>query len=504
MKDLSGLEIQDYLRIFWKRRWYFLIVFLLVSTAGVLYVNQMPDIYRSEAKIIVDTSLSAVLSNSSRTAVQDRVNILREQLNSRTFLERMIQQMGVHGHGQSGNFAMEQAVRSIQNNIRIDRVTDRTFRISYRATDPQVAQSVTRQVTDELIRVSRRSTVDRTMTVDRFLDEQLAEASKRLSDHSDLIRQFKLTNQGQLPEQTNANMNAIAGYRSQLNSVESFIQQAKNRKETLDHQHHENMRVRAAMEQLRVSTVGPVSSDMTPEERELARIMESLSMREAELAQALARYTENHPDVVAVRREISRLEQDAKIARADLPSFAVTAYGRDAETVVTRSDIEQERLDSEYVRQRRLLELDIERREREREELLRLIALHESRLRIAPTLAQDLETLLREEGLLRRRYETLANQKANTELTTAVETDRMNEVYQVIDEANLPMSAESDRLRLALMSIVGGLVMGVAAAFGRELIDGTIGSEDEAKKVLQLPVLAALPTVSKKIKDKAA
>ena len=82
-----------------------------------------------------------------------------------------------------------------------------------------------------------------------------------------------------------------------------------------------------------------------------------------------------------------------------------------------------------------------------------------------------------------------------------METDKDNEIYRVIDEANFPLYPEgANRMQLILMSLCGGFGLGIAAAFGRELIDSTIGSEEEAKKVFNLPVLAAIPAAPKKIK----
>ena len=103
---------------------------------------------------------------------------------------------------------------------------------------------------------------------------------------------------------------------------------------------------------------------------------------------------------------------------------------------------------------------------------------------------------MREADILRARYETLQKQKFSTEMATNVETDIRNETYRVIDEANLPVKPEApNRLHMILIGIGGGLVLGIGAAYGREMLDTTIGSEQEVKRVLNLPVLATISTV---------
>jgi len=504
MKDLSGLDVHEYFRILWNRRWYFLIVFVLVSVGGTIHAKNKPAIYRSEAKIAVDTPLSAVSRSSS--SVTERIDVIREQLSSRSFLERMIQQTGSYGFGASSDFVMERALTAVRNNIRIQKTSDRTFTIAYRATDPMMAQNVTRQFTDELIRASKRSSETRVMALDRFVEEQFSEAEEKLRKQSEKIRDFKQQNAGKLPEQTINNMNAVAGARSQLSNLENAIQRAKDNKDLLDNQYHDNKQLRSQLEQINSYSSGSkpvVSSGSSPEELDLAQKTAVLSKYEANMAQALTKYTENHPDIAAYKREIDRLEREIEEARGKLqlsPVVVNTDDNGDATPRLTMAMLQEERFEKEYADRRNRIEAEIEKLEKEREATLKVIADYELRLKTAPTLEQELEDLFREENLLKKQYESIAAQKLNSVMATAVETDKDNEIYRVIDEANFPVYPEASTSRLMLMAIFGGLAMGVGAAFGRELLDSTIGSEEEAKKIFDLPVLAAIPAAPKKNK----
>jgi len=300
-------------------------------------------------------------------------------------------------------------------------------------------------------------------------------------------------------------MNAVAGYRSQLSNVESSIMQVKTNKELADLRYHDAKQTRAQLEQLRSSSSNVnnpvVSREASPEERDLAQKIGTLSKYEANLALALNKYTENHPDVGTYRREISRLEDDIEEARAKLkPYYVVPNDNVVATPPLSKADIEQEKADKEYALQNSRYEADIAKLEREREGLQKAIDDYESRIRIAPTLEQELEDLFREEALLKKQYDSYAAQKISTGMVSAVETDRDNEVYRVIDEANFPIYPETSQSKLILMSLCGGLIAGFAAAFGRELIDSTVGSEEEAKKVFNLPVLAGIPAAPRKSK----
>ena len=508
MKDLSGLEVKDYFRILWNRRWYFLIIFALVSIGGTINARLTPDKYRSVAMVEVDIPLSSV--TRSTTTVAERKNALRQYLHSRSFIEKMITQTGSYGWGEESNFIMERAVRMVQNNIRIDNTSDRTFKISYAANNQQQAQNITRQFTEELMRVSRRETADRAELVDRFVDDKLAEASEKLREKSEQLRVFRLQNSGKLPDDVNTNTNSLNAARAQLNTVENAIIQAKNNKENLEYSYNEGKTAREQIERInKLPTGTPKSSrEVSPEERELAGKIAALSQAEIRLTQALDKWTENHPDIAAVKREISRLEQEISEARANLSSVvtaetAMSETGDTEEQAMTIAELEERIRSNEYARRMSNLDAEIAKMEQQRAELQNVIKDYELRLRVTPTLYQDLEDLLREEARLQKEYETFAAQKLTASITTAAETDRDNEIYRIVDPPSYPYYPEfPDRVRLIWMSLGAGFVLGICAAFGRELLDNTISSEEEAVKAFNLPVLAVIPTSNKKTKKR--
>ena len=505
MKDLSGLEVGDYFRIIWNRRWYFLIVFTLVSIGGTLYGRMQPPFYRSEAKIMVDTSLSSISRSSA--SINERVDAVREQLFRRTFLERMIQQTGSYGYGGSDDFVMERALDNIRKNIKITPTSDRTFSIAYIATDPSAAQNVTNQFTQELIRVSRRTARDRVESTDRFVERRFAEVEGKLNEQQEKIRIFKLQHAGKLPEQAISNQNALSGYFADLNNLEIGIQQTRNAKETYQSTYDDNKKLREQyIQATQSSKANPtVTKDSSPEERELAQKIENQSKLEAALAQALNKYTEVQPDVVRLRQEIDRLGQEISEAREKIksPSPSMVEAADDdtaAPPHMTSTEVEEAAREKEYNRRIAQMDAEIARREKERSDIKQKIEDLELRIKTAPTLEQDLNVLMRDLDLTQRDYDQMATQRLNTRLATDVETDSENEVYQVIDDASFPVYPVTSQQRYLLMAFGGALIMGIAAAFGRELLDSTIGSEEEAKKVFKLPVLAAIPAAPKKNK----
>ncbi|MDR1726335.1 MAG: hypothetical protein LBT74_00135 [Acidobacteriota bacterium] len=507
MKDLSNLEVTDYFRILWNRRWYFLILFVLMSVGSAIYAVRAPDVYKSQARIRVDTTISSeeFMRTGAGSLVDERINAVREQLQSRAFLERMIESLQMYGFGTNPNFVMESAVSAARRQIGIERTSDKTFTVSFVANNPQFAQMVTRQLTNELIQSSSRDKVNTVRGVDQFVDAQLAEAEKDVKAQEERLTQFKLAHQGELPEQESAITSAIASLNNQYNMVENSIQQVQADQRNLDFQYRENQRANEErmklLQALAPGTSVPVSGGErrpTPDELELAK-------KKEELGHARTKYTESHPDVVRLNKDVQRLEQQVRSAQAaerpdaTAPSSSdeTTTAGADGGTV-GRSQGETT-IDNIYRFRTNDNRTKLEKYEKEKRDIQAQIRLYTSKLTMAPAVAQQLTGIQRELDKALSKYKGLESQKIKTDLGVAAETDRKNDTYQVTDEANLPVNAEyPNRMQIVLMGVGGGFILGIGAAFARELLDSTISSEEEAKKLLNLPVLVALPLTVKK------
>jgi len=292
--------------------------------------------------------------------------------------------------------------------------------------------------------------------------------------------------------------------------MDSAIQQAQMRLDTLEFSYQERKRLeaqaqnRAAIDRSQSGVVNDAAlSSLSPREIELVRKRELL-------AQYLTKYTENHPDVLTLNRDIRRLEQQAGdvVLSAESDSIQATEGATEERAGAVATAESADTLDNQYRFATNRINIEIENREKERQNILQQIRTYRARLNLAPALEQELATLMREQENAMERYDTLQKRKLSTEMATAVETGRRDETYRIIDEANLPFRAEyPNRTELVLIGLGAGFMLGIGAAFARELLDSTISTEEEAKKILNLPILATIPIIhgkSKNSKEKTA
>jgi len=499
MKDFSSLHPLDYLRILWRRRWYALVVFLIVCIGASIYAWRKPLIYKSTSRIKVESATipQDYVRPSVRSTPETQIAAVRSAVQSRSFLQRMIQDFELFGYGTTiAAFSIEDAIKAVRSGIEITNVSPDTFNIAFSSTDPQLAQSLTRRMVETLIQTNTSSRKNRAIETDRFLDEQLRQTQKDLAAQEEKVKQFKAMHLGALPEQSQAVMNALSRLDVQLASVENALENLQERKKML-----------AAMAQNQ-NRMALQTQDFFLSEEESAVVTSStnvpnqlLAAKEAELAALSAKYTPKYPDVVRLTNEVEMLkrklaqekEDAAKVTELALPGKQSIQPENanamsDADILPTTDNLELEALNN-----------DIRKKERERDAILKQIGQFQAKLNLAPALEQELRVLSRERDTLNQQYTSLQGKKFQAQMTATLEANESGDAYIVIDEANLPENPlPPTRIQIILLGMGAALVLGIGAAFGRELFDTTLNSEDEVAAVLKLPALATISEISPK------
>src|SRR2546427_8958002 len=139
MNNFENLTISDYMDIARRRIWYAVITTILVAAGTVGYALRLPAIYKSETTIAISSRFlpENYLPTIDRQTVNDRMDFVRQQLQSRTFLEGIVEEF--HLAGPDG---MERASEVIRSKIEITVSTTNTFKLGFPATDPSSAQAI--------------------------------------------------------------------------------------------------------------------------------------------------------------------------------------------------------------------------------------------------------------------------------------------------------------------------------------------------------------------------
>lgn len=202
MKNFQDFSITDFLRIGLRRKWYLVLPAVLISSAACVYAWRAPAIYRSETTIQVTNRVlpEDYIGSFIRESVADQIDFARQQVVSRTFVERIIQDLQITGGAYS-----DAVIGQVSNGIDFTVVQGNSFKIAYVATDPAFAQAVVRRVAERITQLNegiRKKTVD---AGSQFLDEQMRQADSDASEGEEKLKSFNDRNFRGLPAQLDVN-----------------------------------------------------------------------------------------------------------------------------------------------------------------------------------------------------------------------------------------------------------------------------------------------------------
>ena len=192
-----------------------------------------------------------------------------------------------------------------------------------------------------------------------------------------------------------------------------------------------------------------------------------------ELAVLRTRYTDQHPDVQAVRRLIAEREAIAVTAPTRLPTAEPNAPLRRAESEVESLSARQARLESERTRLR------------------------------APAggvrtdgYDERLAALERERARQQETYLALLTKQTEDRLAAARALEMPAEIFRVMNPATPPVRPFFPNPWLfSCVGLLTGLMVGVGAASFAEARDLTVKDAEDLEELLSQPLLAEIPLV---------
>jgi polysaccharide chain length determinant protein (PEP-CTERM system associated) len=289
---MNGLydELRLAIHSIWNRRWLALAIAWAVCLVGWLVVALIPNAYESKARIMIRTE-SLLNERVGITAGEERkvVERLGQTLNSADNLAKVIRGTDL-GRTVASDAELAGKISALRKSVEVksDINNDKIFTIT--ATQPSPKDA--RDVVQKMIEVAEEDSIagDRKATSSsmRFLDKQLEQIQKKLAEAEAKRVAFETQNLGMLPGVGSASARMEAA-RMELGQIDSQLIQA-----------------RSALAALNSQLAGTPATMNTPGFGGGAP--SALAQKQGELAAMKAKgLTDNHPDVIAARNEISIL-----------------------------------------------------------------------------------------------------------------------------------------------------------------------------------------------------
>src|SRR5277367_5312368 len=308
----ASLDIQKYLDLVRRRHIYFLIPLLLgwIVVWGASWI--LPVRYKSSTLILVEQPSMPkdyVVPNVSDD-LQDRLQSITQQILSRTRLLLIIDELNLYS-ANGKKMTPDEKVERMRKDIEILLVRDfqeqiTSFKISYSAHDPGVAQQVTGELSKLFINANLEVRQQQSEGTTKFLESQLENARATLAEQETKVREFKGAHVGELPTQQASNLQILSGLQSQL----------VNEQDALNTAQQQRVYLQTLINQYRSFHGTTKTADGTP--TRLPVIDQQLDKLKAQLADLSSRYTDSYPDIRKLKEQIARTEKMKGDIIADL------------------------------------------------------------------------------------------------------------------------------------------------------------------------------------------
>ena len=484
----SPIEFSDIKGIVRRRRWQFLVPFFCgwLLVWGASWV--IPSTYRSGTLILVEQPSvpeKYVVSNID-SDIQRQLDSITQQILSRTRLVTIIDSLGLYAD-QRKHKSPDDLVEMMRKDIEIELTHSddkklSSFNIYYASRDPKMAQAATSELANLFITENLEERQKRSENTTTFLQDQLDQARAKLAAQEAKLRVFKDQHLGELPTQTQSNLQILTGLQAQVQANQDSLNRAKQ----------QNAYLESLINQYRAMDSGSKSGE-TGGAAGLAAIDKELDQLRAQLADLLSHYTDKHPDVRKTKEQIARTEKMRERIVAEMSKPTPTANPTSpAPSPLDAKTAPMLEMESQLKANR----LEIANREAEIKDEQNKINQYQARLNMAPVMEQQYADITRDYDQSKTDYEALLAKKNQSEMSTDLEKTQQGERFRMLDPPNLPARPyKPNRLLFCGAGLAVGLVFGAGLGFAQEKLSGKIYSEREIKKLVPFDVIAEIPPI---------
>lgn len=466
-------QLFGYARGMWRYRWLGLALAWAIAIAGWVVVSRIPDQFSASARLFVDTNsvLRPLLQGLTlQPDLVQRVSLMSRMLLSRPNLEKIIS-MSDLGLTSRTERAKEQLISDLGKQIRIvgDRSNPSLYSVSFQHRNPESAKKVVQSLVSIFIEEALVSDQQASSTAQSFLDQEIEEYEVRLKESERQLADFQRENASLLSGDQGGFYKNLEAAKIGLRDSELALREAKWRRDELGFQLE-------TQDQAFISNI----AETPPEQSEDPRVL-ALQNR---LDDLLLRYTEKHPDILELRRQI----EDARARNREKATAGrgAQALGNlPADTVYGNLQVALSEADTQIAAMKARVE-DYSRRVQELEE----------RIDSVPRLEAELKQLMRNYTTIVEQHKALLGRRETARLSTQVEKTSEGVKFRVIDPPFVPLKPSApNRLALSGAVLLLAVGAGMAAALVLDLLRPVFDDRRQLYRVTGLPVLGTVALV---------
>jgi uncharacterized protein involved in exopolysaccharide biosynthesis len=467
---MNRLEIGFYVRALLRRLHVILAITLALLLTATLVVRHMSPVYTASAKILVEAP--QIPTDLARSTVSigglAQLQVLQQQITTRDALLTLARKLDVY-RANPVRPDDEDVVQDMRSRIKFDQLQldsqspDQgiaVYEVSFRANNAVLSADVANALVEIILSRNKRERAGRAGDTLRFFDQKVARLSAELKRLDAENLQFMNSHNETLPE-------SLSFRRSEQSSLQDKLS-------TLD---REEAELRTSKNQLIMSytNVGQVTgaAPLTPEQQTLVDLNRAL-------AEQLALFTDNSPNIVALRARIAKVREGLIPSKPDAVAKDPADQHKPAFGLELQLPVIEERLQS-IAREK----LDATARI---EELTKSIA-------ATPATETALATLQRNRENVQLQYNAAIAQRAEALTGEQIENRTDSQRFSLLERATPPSKPTGLKPKIIIaLGSVAGVGLGIALVLLLEILNKTVRRPKDLRK-LQMEPLGVVPVI---------
>jgi polysaccharide chain length determinant protein (PEP-CTERM system associated) len=471
MEELIALVL-SYLKGIWKYRWYAVVIAWIIVLAGGFKIYSLPNNYEASARVFVDTRtiLKPLLAGMTTVPnMEQQVSIMSRTLLSRPNVERVMRMVDLDIKAIDAK-DHERLVSNMMGQIKINGSNSADlYVISYNHQNPKIAKDVVQSFLTIFVEGSFGNQKQDSEKAIKFIDEQIKNYEDRLVTAEKAVTDFQIKNSGLLPRD--------GDYGSQLQAVSDSLNEAK-------------LGLREA-EQARNAIKNQIEDGAPPEDLTTGSAASTIVNPEIDARiQALTndmdalrlRFTERHPDVISIKRLITKLEE-RKLEEAKLKKPVIDRdRGKSYSPMLQQLNVSLSEAEARVAAMKARVE-----EYSSRSAQLKTLTIAK------PQVAEQFSQLNRDYQINKTNYESLIGRRESAKLSGELSATSDMLTFKVIDPPTVPLVPSGpNRLMLFSLVFVGALLGGIGSALLMSQIRPTFLSQNSLRESMGLPILGTV------------
>jgi uncharacterized protein involved in exopolysaccharide biosynthesis len=527
LNDNQGL--QDIRGILRRRKKIFLAVFAGIFLFGTVTAFILPPIYKSTTMVLIEAPQipSEYVKTTVTGYVEERLQAITQQLMIRKNLLRIIDRFGLYIDKRNRK-TTDQIVKEMMEDINletisaegIDKRTGRTtsatiaFALSFEGKKPATVQKVANELASLYLEENLRARGLQAAGTTKFFQQELNDLKQKINLFENDISVFKQAHMGELPEYTMLNLQAMERLNRDLDQTDTQLRSLKDRKVYLEGQ---------------LTSIDPLAPVVNEEGQTIMNPEERLKYLRTQLVSLKASFSDKHPDIIKLKKEITELESQTdapedtthnirqlKELKGQLTAIKGRLGLKHPDVIKKQKEIAA--LSSKINNKKpKEISLEIARQEADnpaylniktqivsasmeidsllelKESIREKIDAYQKKLENMPSTEKSYNELMHDYTNAKHKYSEIMDKLLEAEVAQGMEESRRGERFTIVDPAHLPERPHKpNRIAIILISFV--LAMGAATGIAAiaEHMDNSVKTTDELSRFTNLPVLSAI------------